>query len=77
MIGKPPPNPAGAARKRDLVELRIANLRRELEAEAEPARQAAILYQMGALHEHELGQVSLAVDHYGQHTGSSRASNPP
>jgi len=76
MIGKPPPNPAGAARKRDLVELRIANLRRELEAEAEPARQAAILYQMGALHEHELGQVSLAVDHYGQAHGVEPGFQP-
>jgi len=66
MIGKPPPNPTGVARKRDLVELRVANLRRELEAETEPARQAAILYQMGALHEHELEQISLAVDHYEQ-----------
>jgi len=76
MIGKPPPRPTGAARKRDLVELRIANLRRELEAETEPARQAAILYQMGALHEHELEQVSLAVDHYGQAHGVEPGFQP-
>ena len=36
MIGKPPPRPPGPARKLDLVELRIANLRRELESESEP-----------------------------------------
>ena len=36
MIGKPPPRPPGPSRKLDLVELRIANLRRELEAETEP-----------------------------------------
>ena len=66
MIGNPPPRPPGPARKLDLVELRIANLRRELEAETEPRGQAAILYQVGALYEHELERVSEAVDHYGQ-----------
>jgi tetratricopeptide (TPR) repeat protein len=49
-----------------LVELRIANLRRELEAETEPTIQAAILYQVGALYEHDLERVSDAVHHYGQ-----------
>jgi tetratricopeptide (TPR) repeat protein len=54
-----------------LVELRIANLRRELEAETEPTTQAAILYQVGALYEHELERVSDAVHHYGQaHTAA-------
>ncbi len=66
MIAKPPPRRPGAARKLDLVELRIANLRRELEAETEPMSQAAILYQAGALYEHELEQVSDAIDHYRQ-----------
>ena len=66
MIGKPPPRPPGPARKLDLVELRIANLRRELEAQSEPASRAAILYQVGALYEHELERVSDAIDHYGQ-----------
>jgi tetratricopeptide (TPR) repeat protein len=66
MIEKPPTRPPGATRKPDLVELRIANLRRELEAETEATSQAAILYQMGALYEHELEQVSEAIDHYGQ-----------
>ena len=66
MIGKPPPRPPEPARKLDLVELRIANLRREIEAETEPRGQAAILYQVGALYEHELKRVSEAVAHYGQ-----------
>lgn len=64
MIGKPPTSPAGAARKRDLVELRIANLRRELEAETDLTTRAAILYQVGALYEHELDQASDAMDQY-------------
>jgi predicted Zn-dependent protease len=66
MMGKPPPSPTGATRKHDLVELRIANLRRELDAETEPTVQAAILYQVGALYEHELERVSEAFEHYGQ-----------
>ena len=66
MIGKPPPRPPGPARKLDLVELRIANLRRELESESEPRGEAAILYQVGALYEHELDRVAEAVDHYEQ-----------
>ena len=66
MIGKPPPRPPGPSRKIDLVELRVANLRRELEAETEPTIQAAILYQVGALYEHELERVSDALHHYGQ-----------
>ncbi|MDH3656451.1 MAG: hypothetical protein OEN21_19495, partial [Myxococcales bacterium] len=51
-------------RRRDLVELRIANLRRELDAETEPRAQAAILYQVGALYEHELEQTSEAMEQY-------------
>jgi len=66
MIGKPPPSPGGAPRNRDLIALRIANLRRELEAETESETKAAILYEMGALHEHELGELASAVDLYGQ-----------
>ena len=66
MIDNPPPRPAGPSRKIDLVEIRIANLRRELEAETEPSHQAAILYEVGALYEHELDRVSDATDHYGQ-----------
>ena len=66
MIARPPPSPPGTVRKLDLVEMRIAHLRRELEAETEPRGQAAILYQVGALYEHELERVSEAMDHYGQ-----------
>jgi len=76
MIGKPPPRPPGPARKLDLVELRIANLRRELEAETEPVSQAAILYQVGALYEHELKRVSEAFDHYGQAHAAAPGFHP-
>jgi len=55
---------AESERRRDLVELRIANLRRELDAETEPRAQAAILYQVGALYEHELEQTSEAMEQY-------------
>ena len=57
---------AESARSRDLVELRIANLRRELDAETEPRAQAAILYQVGTLYEHELEQRSEAMEQYEQ-----------
>lgn len=57
---------AESARRRDLVELRIANLRRELDAETDPRAQAAILYQVGALYEHELDQTSDAMEQYGR-----------
>jgi tetratricopeptide (TPR) repeat protein len=59
-----------------LVELRIANLRRELEAETEPVSQAAILYQVGALYEHELKRVSEAFDHYGQAHAAAPGFHP-
>ena len=65
MMGKPPPSPPGVARKLDAVELRMGNLRRELEAETDTSIKAAILYHMGSLYEHELGRASDAVDHYG------------
>jgi len=76
MIGKPPPRPPGPARKLDLVELRIANLRRELEAETEPTSHAAILYQIGALYEHELERVSDAIDHYGRAHAAAPGFHP-
>ncbi|MGB8222043.1 MAG: hypothetical protein WCF10_05625, partial [Polyangiales bacterium] len=66
MIEQPSPRALPSDRKVDSVELRIGNLRRELEADPEPSNQAAILYEVGALYEHELGQVSAAMDHYGQ-----------
>jgi tetratricopeptide (TPR) repeat protein len=59
-----------------LVELRIANLRRELDAETEPSSQAAILYQVGALYEQELGRVSEAFDHYGQAHAAAPGFHP-
>jgi len=66
MIEAPSPRPPESERKLDLVELRIANLRREFEADSEPSKRAAILYEMGGLYEHELDRVSLAMDHYQQ-----------
>ena len=66
MMGKPPPSPPGVARKLDAVELRMGNLRRELDAETDASIKAAILYHMGSLYEHELGRASDAVDHYGK-----------
>jgi tetratricopeptide (TPR) repeat protein len=59
-----------------LVELRIANLRRELEAETEPTIQAALLYQVGALYEHELERVSDAVHHYGRAHAAAPSFQP-
>ena len=76
MIGKPPPRPPGPARKLDLVELRIANLRRELEAESEPRGRAAILYQVGALYEHEVRRVADAVEHYAQAHAAASGFQP-
>lgn len=76
MIGKPPPRPSGPAHKLDLVELRVANLRRELGAETEPRNHAAILYQIGALYEHELERVPDALDHYAQAHAAAPGFHP-
>lgn len=76
MIGKPPPTLTGPARKRDLVELRIANLRRELEAETDPCTQAAILYEMGTLCEHELQSLPDAMGHYARAHAAERRFQP-
>ena len=76
MMGKPPPSPGEAARKRDLVESRIVNLRRELESETEPRTQAAILYEVAALHEHELEEVSEAFGCYGEAYASAPSFQP-
>lgn len=65
-MGKPPPSPQGGARKLDPFELRIANLRRELEAERDGTVKAAILYHMGSLYEHERAHIPEAVHHYAQ-----------
>lgn len=76
MMGKPPPSPGEAARKRDLVESRIVNLRRELESETEPRAQAAILYEVAALYEHELDETFAAFDHYGQACAAAPSFQP-
>ena len=64
MMGKPPPRPPGVARKPSSAELRMGNLRRELDAEADPSLRAAILYHMACVYEHELGNTSDAIEHY-------------
>ncbi len=64
MIEQPPSSPPGAAGKRDSIELRVANLRRELEAETDPATEAAILYEVGVLHEHALEEPEKASELY-------------
>jgi len=64
MIEKPPSRAPGATRKRDFIELRVANLRRELEAETEPTAEAAILYEVGVLYEHALDQPEEASKQY-------------
>jgi len=63
-MDKPPQEPARNARKLDLVELRIANLKRELEADPDPSARAAILYHMGSLYEHDLARVDQAMRCY-------------
>ena len=63
-MGKPPPRPPGAARKESSAELRLGNLRRELDAENDPAIRAAILYHMGLVYEHELRRSDEALTTY-------------
>ena len=76
MIGKPPPSPPGVTRKLDLVELRMGNLRRELDAELEPRIRAAILHHMGSLYEHDLGRSSDARDCYARAQVEAPAFQP-
>ncbi len=64
MIEQPPSSPPGASGKRDLIELRVANLRRELEAETDPTAEAAILYEVGLLYEHALDRPEEAFAQY-------------
>jgi tetratricopeptide (TPR) repeat protein len=59
-----------------LVESRIVNLRRELESEAEPRTQAAILYEVAALYEHELEEASKAFDYYGKAHAAAPSFQP-
>jgi uncharacterized protein HemY len=51
-------------RKPSAAELRLGNLRRELDAEDDPATRSAILYHMGLVYEHELRQSNEALDSY-------------
>ncbi|MFW2388031.1 MAG: hypothetical protein ACN4G0_06830 [Polyangiales bacterium] len=67
---------AEVARRRDRVELRIANLRRELGAETAPRLRAAILYQVGTLYEQELDDVPQAMSQYGQARDEAPAFQP-
>ena len=64
MTGTPPSNPPERDPKRKLVELRIANLQNELKAEADPERQAALLYEAGSLCERQLEDRDTAIAHY-------------
>jgi tetratricopeptide (TPR) repeat protein len=76
MMHKPPSEPAQATRKLDPVELRIANLHRELEADPDPSARAAILYQIGSLYEHELVRVTEAMQAYEQATQACPTFEP-
>lgn len=76
MIGKPPPRPSGPVHKLDFVELRVANLRRELAAQTEPRSRAAILYQIGALYEHDLGRMPDAIEQYAQAHAAAPGFHP-
>jgi Tfp pilus assembly protein PilF len=64
MMGNPRTRPPGTAHRPSSTELRIGNLRRELDAECDPTIQAAILYHVGSLYEHELRSPSEALEHY-------------
>ena len=66
MTGKPPTLPPIPTGKRDLVELRIENLQHELAAEEEPRHQAALLYEIGSLYEHQLRNLDDASETYGR-----------
>lgn len=65
-MDKPPQHPVPTTRKLDPVELRIANLHRELEADPTSTAKAAILYQIGSLYEHELASAIEAMQSYEQ-----------
>jgi cellulose synthase operon protein C len=63
----PPPPPApnpDPALAREAVEVRIAALRAEVEATTDRARQAVLLYEIGHLCEHRLGNDAMAVKEY-------------
>ncbi len=64
MRGTLPPGPSEAARKLDRIELRIETLRLEIEATTGSEEQAALLYELGSLYEHQLGRPQDAVAQY-------------
>ena len=66
MIAQPPPRPSEGPHKRDLVEMRVVNLRRELEANEDRWARAAILYEIGSLYEHDLDRVQEALHYYSE-----------
>ena len=66
MITQPPPRPSEGLHKRDLVEMRIVNLRRELEANGDPWARAAVLYEIGSLYEHDLDREQEALHYYSE-----------
>ena len=63
-MGKPPQRPPGAMNKPSSAELRMMNLRRELDVETESSIRAAILYQMALGYEHDLGRTPDALQLY-------------
>ncbi len=75
-MDKPPPEPVRTARKHDLVELRITNLQRELEADPDPTAKAAILYHVGSLYEHDLGRLTEAMQCYAQASQAAPSFEP-
>ena len=77
MVTSAPPSPPGVTKKRDLIELRVANLRRELEAETDPTAEAAILYEVGGLFERELDRPEEALRHYDRATAVDPSFQPP
>lgn len=77
MVAEPSSSPARASRRRDLTELRVANLRRELDAETDPRSQAAILYEIGLLQEHDLGLPDDACKSYDHAASVDPLFQPP
>lgn len=63
-MARPSTSSTRPSRLRERLELQVTNLRRELEAETDPSTEAAILYEVGCLYEHALGDRDEAVEHY-------------
>lgn len=73
---EPPPEPVRGMRKLDRVELRIANLERELESDADPSTRAAVLYHIGSLYEHDLDRIDEAMRCYAQSQQTAPSFQP-